>query len=250
MADLQAVLDALGSPVRREILWRLGDDELAAGEIAAAFDLTAPTISEHLAVLRAAGLVTQRVDGSFRRYRARREALRGLPAQLVDEGARWQPADELPEAERAGARTVPAVVVSVEVPVAPTEAFAALTDAERFSAWLGVPVTLEGGRFATTLEFGTQVRGTFEHVVAPRLVALRWDFDDDAVPVPGRELVAYLRVDPDGDGSRVTVHQLVETHQEAAFMETAWSLVLGRLAAAFDEGAVPAPRAPRPKRSR
>src|SRR3954462_1101120 len=71
---LQPTLDALASPIRREILWMVWDDELAAGEIAAAFDLSAGTISAHLAALRDAGLVTVRREGNFRRYRARHEA--------------------------------------------------------------------------------------------------------------------------------------------------------------------------------
>ena len=50
--DLQKILGALGSPVRREILASIWDRELRAGEIAAAFDVTAPTISQHLGVLR------------------------------------------------------------------------------------------------------------------------------------------------------------------------------------------------------
>ena len=43
--SLQVVLDAVSSPIRREILWLVWDDELAAGEIAAAFEVTAPTLS-------------------------------------------------------------------------------------------------------------------------------------------------------------------------------------------------------------
>ena len=66
------MLSALSSPVRREILALIWDRDLPAGEIAAAFRVTAPTISQHLAVLRDAGLVTMEVDGNFRRYRARR----------------------------------------------------------------------------------------------------------------------------------------------------------------------------------
>ena len=73
----QDLLDALASPIRREILWLVWDRELPAGEIAAAFEVTAPTISQHLAVLKAAGLVEMRVDGSFRRYRAQRHAFDG-----------------------------------------------------------------------------------------------------------------------------------------------------------------------------
>ena len=74
-APLQLVLDALSSPIRREILWLVWDKELAAGHIAEAFEVTAPTISAHLAALTAAGLVTRRVDGNFRRYRADRGAM-------------------------------------------------------------------------------------------------------------------------------------------------------------------------------
>ena len=59
------------------------DRELAAGDIAAAFDVTAPTISQHLSVLRGAGLVTMRAEGNFRRYRARQDAFRGFEALLV-----------------------------------------------------------------------------------------------------------------------------------------------------------------------
>ena len=58
MPDIQRVIVALGSPVRREILGLIWERELPAGEIAAAFAVTKPTISQHLAVLREAGLVT------------------------------------------------------------------------------------------------------------------------------------------------------------------------------------------------
>ena len=63
MIDLQKILEALSSPVRREILWLVRDTELAAGSISTAFELTPPTISEHLAVLRDAGLVRVREEG-------------------------------------------------------------------------------------------------------------------------------------------------------------------------------------------
>jgi uncharacterized protein YndB with AHSA1/START domain len=92
-----------------------------------------------------------------------------------------------------------------------------------------VPVTIDGDRFAATLEWGTEVRGRYELVVPPQLIVMSWDFEDDNVPVPGRPLTGYLRVHPDGDGSRVEVHQLVDTPDQAAFMEAAWGMVLGRL---------------------
>jgi len=251
VTDVQRVLAALASPVRREILWRIWDDELPAGAIAAAFEVSAPTISEHLAVLRDAELVTMTVDGSFRRYRARRDRLRGLQSLLLDESTKWVPADDLPERELAAARAVPMVIGWVDVPVDRPTAFAAFTDPVVYSRWLGVPVTLVDGRFACTMEFGTVVRGSYEYALAPSLIAFEWDFEDEAVPVPGGERRAYLRFDElPGGRTRVEVHQLVDDEEQARFMEVAWTMVLGR----FKDGVVDASRSrmrpPRPKRSR
>ncbi|TFD94082.1 ArsR family transcriptional regulator [Cryobacterium lactosi] len=58
------VFTALAHPTRRQILQDLKDGELAAGEIAARFPATGPTISRHLSVLRVAGLVTERRDAN------------------------------------------------------------------------------------------------------------------------------------------------------------------------------------------
>ena len=69
---------ALAEPRRRQILRELGDGELSAGEIAARFEVTRPAISQHLAVLRQAGLVAERRAGTRRLYRTRREGLEPL----------------------------------------------------------------------------------------------------------------------------------------------------------------------------
>ena len=79
---IDQTLQALAEPRRREILGLLADRELAAGVIAARFDVTRPAVSQHLAVLRAAGLVSARRDGTRRLYRARPAALRPLRAWL------------------------------------------------------------------------------------------------------------------------------------------------------------------------
>jgi DNA-binding transcriptional ArsR family regulator len=68
---MDAVLHALAEPRRRAILALIREQELPAGAIAARFDVTRPAISQHLAVLRAAGLVDERRDGARRIYRAR-----------------------------------------------------------------------------------------------------------------------------------------------------------------------------------
>ena len=54
------VLRAIAEPRRREILWLVRTREMAAGEIAAHFSVTRPAISQHLRVLREAGLIVER----------------------------------------------------------------------------------------------------------------------------------------------------------------------------------------------
>ena len=75
---MDAVAAAIAQPHRRAILGLIANAELSAGEIAGHFDTTRPAISQHLAVLRSAGLVTERRAGTRRYYRARPEGLTGL----------------------------------------------------------------------------------------------------------------------------------------------------------------------------
>ena len=75
---LDATFHALAEPRRRAILVALGDGELTAGDIASRFAVTRPAISQHLAVLRQAGLVAERRAGTRRLYRTRREGLEPL----------------------------------------------------------------------------------------------------------------------------------------------------------------------------
>jgi uncharacterized protein YndB with AHSA1/START domain len=251
MAELDATMRALRSRTRREILARIWDQELSAGEIAATFALTGATISEHLAVLRRAGLVEMTKVGTSRRYRAKPAALGGLHGAIEDAG-KWRPADDLPEQALTRTTTALLVVAEVELPTPPELTFAALTDGDLYSRWLQVPVSIDGDQFAATLEWGTEVRGRYEIVVPPQLIVMSWDFDDGNIPVPGRPLTGYLRVHPHGDGSRVVVHQVVSTSDRATFMEGAWAMVLGRLEAnvvSALEGSAPPPRQRRRKLS-
>jgi DNA-binding transcriptional ArsR family regulator len=76
---MQAALEAIADPRRRQILQLVRSTELPAGAIAAQFgDVTRPAISQHLRVLREAGLLTERRDGTRRLYRARAEGLLDL----------------------------------------------------------------------------------------------------------------------------------------------------------------------------
>jgi len=95
------ILRALAEPRRRAILRLVARDELAAGEIAAAFDVTRTAVSQHLTVLKNAGLLAERRDGTRRLYRARPEGLAGL-RQFLDEmwASSLDTARRLVEAER------------------------------------------------------------------------------------------------------------------------------------------------------
>jgi len=79
---VEAALRAIAAPHRRRILALVRDEELAAGEIAAHFDVTRPAVSQHLNVLKEAGLVSERRNGTRRLYRARPEGLAELKAFL------------------------------------------------------------------------------------------------------------------------------------------------------------------------
>lgn len=74
-AATDAVLRALADPHRRQILRLVQQQELPAGQIAASFSLTQQAISQHLGVLRQAGLVTERREGTRRLYALDRQAL-------------------------------------------------------------------------------------------------------------------------------------------------------------------------------
>lgn len=85
---MEAVLKAVSSPRRRRILELVWEDERTAGDIAGEFDVTFGAVSQQLAVLRDAGVVSVRRDGRRRYYHARRDALGPLADMLEAEWAR------------------------------------------------------------------------------------------------------------------------------------------------------------------
>ena len=79
---MEAALKAIAAPRRRAILTLVRDGELSAGEIASHFDVTRPAVSQHLGVLKEAGLVDERRNGTRRLYRASPHGLGELKAFL------------------------------------------------------------------------------------------------------------------------------------------------------------------------
>ena len=70
MINAEQALDALGDPTRRRVFAKLRNRVCTAGELAQGVDVSRPAVSQHLQVLRAAGLVVVRADGTRRLYQA------------------------------------------------------------------------------------------------------------------------------------------------------------------------------------
>jgi DNA-binding transcriptional ArsR family regulator len=81
MAYAQA-LQALGDPTRRAVLEELREGPRAVGEIAARLPVSRPAVSQHLRVLKEAGLVTERQNGTRRLYRVNPDGLADLREYL------------------------------------------------------------------------------------------------------------------------------------------------------------------------
>lgn len=84
METIDAMLGAIAEPNRRAILRLVADEEMAAGEIAAHFSVTRPAISQHITVLKNAGLLVERREGTRHLYRLRPDGLAELRAFLAD----------------------------------------------------------------------------------------------------------------------------------------------------------------------
>lgn len=81
---LNDVFKAIADPTRREILRLLRHEEMNAGDVAAQFDMTKPTMSHHFSVLKAAGLITSRREGQTIWYALNTTVLEDVLAWTVD----------------------------------------------------------------------------------------------------------------------------------------------------------------------
>lgn len=96
--DTAAALDALGDPTRRRILELLGEGDRSVGDLAAALPVSRPAVSRHLKLLKRAGLVSDRPDGTRRLYRLDAAGAEAVRAYIEDlwgnAGARFRLAAE------------------------------------------------------------------------------------------------------------------------------------------------------------
>lgn len=91
MTSLSKTFAALADDTRLAVVEQLiAAGELPAGSIVAGTDISGPAISRHLKVLREAGVVQQRADGTKRFYSVRPEALKAISNWTLDHRAFWQ----------------------------------------------------------------------------------------------------------------------------------------------------------------
>ncbi len=76
------VMNALGDPTRRAIFERLREGPRSVGDLAGDVPVSRPAVSQHLKVLKAAGLVTDRRDGTRRLYELNPDGLAELRAYV------------------------------------------------------------------------------------------------------------------------------------------------------------------------
>ena len=81
---METALRAIAAPRRRQILQLVRDHELSAGEIALHFEVTRPAVSQDLTLLKEAGLLDERRNGTKRLYRVRPAGLKDLRAFLEE----------------------------------------------------------------------------------------------------------------------------------------------------------------------
>ena|SRR5438552_11858618 len=89
MRTQQAVFRALADPSRRAIFERLTRGEAAVKDLTACFDISQPAVSQHLATLRRAALVTERREGRLVYYRVKPKGLRPLIDWIAHYQAFW-----------------------------------------------------------------------------------------------------------------------------------------------------------------
>jgi DNA-binding transcriptional ArsR family regulator/uncharacterized protein YndB with AHSA1/START domain len=233
------VLAAVLEPRRRAILRLLAERPRTVGDLASGFDVSRPAISQHLAVLREAGLVSAETRGGRSTYRV---VERGLQAGRQAVG---RVADDLPGAPPSAGATQAvepvapapedpdAVILALPVALAAEAALAHFTDATLLPRWLGERAQLDprpGGTFRVELGGGDVAAGVFEAVDPPRAVTFTWGAEGVAGDLgPGTSRVE-VTVTPAAAGSVVRLaHHGLPGWARGAHLAT-WGRQLAALA--------------------
>jgi DNA-binding transcriptional ArsR family regulator len=246
-------LDALGDPTRRAIFERLHQGPTPVGELAREFPVSRPAVSQHLRVLKDAGLVRDQAVGTRRLYQVDPAGLAALRTYLESYWDRalsdFRAAAENEEERRMSTETtIEPIVRSVTVPCPVERAFELYTSdlmrwwplgSHSVAAMRGerperaVIEPRAGGRMYEVMPDGSESPwGTVETWEPPNRMVIAWHVNPTA-PAPTEIEVTFT---PEGSGTRVQIEHRgwerlgVERGQEARdeyAAEDGWPFVLG-----------------------
>jgi uncharacterized protein YndB with AHSA1/START domain/biotin operon repressor len=231
------VLKALVEPHRRDILGLVRNRELAAGAIARHFRISRSAVSQHLTVLKQAGLVTERRDGTRRLYQSEPKALAGLRL-FVDEfwDGRLGGLKRAAEAKAGGAVGRERISVEREIAIeARREAvWKLLVEPSGVARWMGRNASFDlrvGGRYRVEVLPGIVAAGEFLEIDPPRRLVHTWGWAtsvDGPVP-PGSTIVIYDLLEA-GNGTRLRLcHRELPSVATAGSHARGWAHYLARL---------------------
>lgn len=229
----------LAEPHRRAILELVRDRERGAGEIAARFAITRTAVSQHLSLLREAGLLTERREGTRRLYRARREGMgeaRVFLESFWDEGLerlKREAEHEQRRRDMAG-KTLEATAIERELRIeaSPEIIYEHLTEPEKITRWMGRAAQLDprpGGIFRCEISSEHVALGEYVEAVPGRRVVFTWGWEADDVSVPAGSSTVEVDLIPEGRG---TLLRFVHRDLPAASVDghtAGWDHYLARL---------------------
>ena len=236
-----AAFQALAEPRRRDILRLVRDRPRSVNEIAEQFDVSQQAISQHLKVLKDAGLVAVRPDGQRRLYMVRPEGLAALQDFLAEF---WPPAPAAPQAG-GGVRRWPLSRSPPPCISTPHPSGCMSTSPDRRPSspgWATTPCSKPSLAAGSTVDIkGAPVRGRFLHLDPPHLLLISWGYaGSDRLP-PGASTVE-IRLTADRGGTRVELQHRDLPPAERPGHISGWTHYIARLqvaAAGRDPGPDP-----------
>jgi uncharacterized protein YndB with AHSA1/START domain/DNA-binding transcriptional ArsR family regulator len=222
MAD-DELLSAVLEPRRRAILRLLAAEPLPVGRLAERFDVTRPAISQHLAVLRAAGLVEARTESGRSVHHVRSDGVAAATHALSALAAELPGGETLP-----GAAPAPDLAVALVAPAPPERLFELVTTPSGLARWLGrATVDLRpGGRYRIDLG-GDAAAGTYRVVEPPRRVVFGWG--QEGGPLAPDSSTVEIRLAPAPAGTHVALEQRGLPAEARAPHLGSWATHLPRL---------------------
>ena len=236
---MSQIFEAISDPTRQRIMALLLAGERPVGDLVDALGVAQPSVSKHLARLKAAGLVDLRADAQRRVYRLTPEPLRGVGewlAPYIDAPK----TDETVVLSAFEARPAGWSVV-LEAPTAASvdDLWAAITEPEQLGLWLGATAIdpRRRGRILARFMGSSLVMGGKIHTWAPpQQMAYRWRLGE-AVESPVVNLLFDVLPGPQGARLVVTLDEIPPAI--AAELAAAWHAHLERLPLALRGKAEP-----------